>query len=319
MPGYKLFNKCRQGKKGDGLCTLVSSDCISCQIDNVNLTTEYIEYLCVELNCRTRNVILANVYRPPNSNVKASIKELQLLFDKLTKSYDSIIVCTDHNLDLVKSSTHSSTQDFLEMCIDMGLYPSITKPTRITHSSVTLIDNIFLSAHLHDNCSSTILLEDTSDHLPCLISVYDLRCDESASNVVVKRTLTDKVIHKIKTDLTEINWCQLFDNLGCDDAFDDFYDKLTCIIDSHAPLKCVNKKVITAQPWVSKGLAKCYKKQKKLYAKTLKRDTNNDIRKNYREYRSVLQKATRWAKRIYYSSKCKDFKKKYKKTLEFDQ
>ena len=99
MPGYQLFNKCRQGKKGGGLCTLVSSDCISCQIDNVNLTTEYIEYLCVELKCRTRNVILANVYRPPNSNVKASIKELQLLFGILTKSYDSVIVCTDHNMD----------------------------------------------------------------------------------------------------------------------------------------------------------------------------------------------------------------------------
>ena len=75
----------------------------------------------------------------------------------------------------------------------------------------------------------------------------------------------------------------------------------------------MNKKVNNAQPWVLKGLAKCYKTQKKLYAKTLKRDANNDITKSYREYRSVLQKATRWAKRNYYSLKCEDFKRNTKK------
>ena len=85
MPGYQLFIKCRQGKKGGGLCAIVFSECISHQIEDVNITTEHIEYLCVELRCKSRNVVLANVYRPPNSNVKASIKELQSIFGLLTK------------------------------------------------------------------------------------------------------------------------------------------------------------------------------------------------------------------------------------------
>ena len=49
---------------------------------------------------------------------------------------------------------------------DKNLLPMITRPTCITHSSATLIDNIFHSEKLYRFYESAIILDDMSDHLP---------------------------------------------------------------------------------------------------------------------------------------------------------
>ena len=79
-----------------------------------------------------------------------------------------LILGMDHNLDLLKSNNHSATQKCLDMLIDNGLLPTITRPTRITQQSATLIDNIFISEVLQCNFDSAILIHDMSDHLPTL-------------------------------------------------------------------------------------------------------------------------------------------------------
>ena len=52
--------------------------------------------------------------------------------------------------------------------IKAGLLPTITRLSRITQMSATLIDNIFISSNLYKNFDSALLLEDISDHLPVM-------------------------------------------------------------------------------------------------------------------------------------------------------
>ena len=47
----------------------------------------------------------------------------------------------DFNLDLLKHESHSITAHFNESLFAFGFLPMITKPTRITAHSMTLIDN----------------------------------------------------------------------------------------------------------------------------------------------------------------------------------
>ena len=51
------------------------------------------------------------------------------------------------------------------------MLPCITRPTRITKTTATLMDNIFMSNTLHTNFQSGIIITDLSDHLPsvCLL------------------------------------------------------------------------------------------------------------------------------------------------------
>ena len=58
---------------------------------------------------------------------------------------NGIVIGLDHNLDFLKAHSHSQTNDFIQYNLDSGMMPVITRPTRITKSSATLIDNIIIS------------------------------------------------------------------------------------------------------------------------------------------------------------------------------
>ena len=77
----------------------------------------------------------------------------------------------DHNMDLLKSEQNCNTKSFLDTILDKGLFPLITRPTQITKSSATLIDNLMVSQELYYNSLSRIIINDMSDHMPC-ISVF---------------------------------------------------------------------------------------------------------------------------------------------------
>ena len=69
---------------------------------------------------------------------------------------------------------HNNTQEFINTNYDSDLFPVITKPTRITHTSATLIDNIFLDSLLTGNITNRILIDDISNHLPTVTILENL-------------------------------------------------------------------------------------------------------------------------------------------------
>ena len=71
----------------------------------------------------------------------------------------------DFNIDILKHNTHNYTGTFLDYMYSCGLYPLITKPSRITDITATLIDNIF-TTELQFQVNSGLLITDISDHLP---------------------------------------------------------------------------------------------------------------------------------------------------------
>ena len=71
----------------------------------------------------------------------------------------------DFNIDLLQSVKNNSISSFIDHLYSMGLHPLITRPTRITCQSKTLIDNIFTS-DVTSHIQSGLLINDTSDHRP---------------------------------------------------------------------------------------------------------------------------------------------------------
>ena len=49
----------------------------------------------------------------------------------------------DYNINILNIATHSATADFVDSTYSYGFSPLIKRPTRITRSSATIIDNIF--------------------------------------------------------------------------------------------------------------------------------------------------------------------------------
>ncbi len=84
-------------------------------------------------------------------------------------NYKIVIIGSDHNFDYFKLDRHKNTEDLLNTFISSRLIPTITKPTRITHCSATLIDNIYVSSKTFTKIQSSILYYDISDHMPVLV------------------------------------------------------------------------------------------------------------------------------------------------------
>ena len=106
-------------------------------------------------------------------HLTANVEEFTIKFDEFLNQlnpnkYDMYIM-GDMNIDLLKYHCHQQTERYLDMIYSFNLLPVITKPTRITSHTATLIDHIYTNTI--NRLTSGIATVDISDHLPvfCLV------------------------------------------------------------------------------------------------------------------------------------------------------
>ena len=83
--------------------------------------------------------------------------------------YAEIVIGTDQNMDYMKVDSNTHVSDLLDVFITNGVLPTITRPTRINHTSATLIDNMYVKSNSYENVHSRILNSDMSDHFPVIV------------------------------------------------------------------------------------------------------------------------------------------------------
>ena len=129
----------------------------------------------MELKTNTNNILIVSSYRPPNSNPKKFMQEYKTVLAKLKElKQHELIVGMDHNFDLLKSASNNTTGKFLNLNVDRDLTPCITKPTRVTNKTATLIDNILTSTKLQYNYTPFVITDDLSDHYPSLVILNNI-------------------------------------------------------------------------------------------------------------------------------------------------
>ena len=200
-------------------------------------TKTQFECIFVELRQKgIKSIVVGSLYRPPNSNTKKFIDQYKNMLHKVDLEKKELILGMDHNLDLLKSNSHRNTQDFLDINIDNNLFPCVTHPMRITKSSATLIDNIFISQRLHKSFDSCIILHDISDHMPSIVNIHNTKHDIDEPLEFECRSLSKDRLHEINNLLLMTDWT----NLHKDDvniAFSEFQNRVENCIDKIAPLK----------------------------------------------------------------------------------
>lgn len=100
------------------------------------------ESITIEIELlRIKNGIICCVYRKPGSNIDPFITKMEILFS--TTNQKNTYICGDYNIDLLNPNRHKLTDDFIEIMHSMSLFPTKTKPTRITSHCTSLIDKSF--------------------------------------------------------------------------------------------------------------------------------------------------------------------------------
>ena len=218
---YTSYHSLRNNnKRGGGVSTYISKHISSKIITNATVNHEDIETLFVELEKNGKRIILGTVYRPPSACQLSFLNELNnilALFN--TPLYNDIIICGDFNYDLLKQVNCEQTTNFLNAMQSKSFVPIITKPTRVSPNSATLIYNIFMADPT--DIITGILISDLSDHFPVFLvkknvfttyfmpqaEIYRYRCVNESNSRKMRNVLTELIpsMNVLQQDIDSTN------------------------------------------------------------------------------------------------------------------
>ena len=263
----------------------------------------FIECLYVERHENHRCDLFICVYRPPRGNIHNFLNTFnEILVSAYNRKYSSIYVFGDFNVDILKSND-SSIFDFINLMFSFSLFPLITKPTRITDTTATLIDHIWAS-HIDSNISNFIIQTDNSDHYP-VVSQFKYAYPRKSHPVYInKRFLTQTALNNFGVEFLQVDWNYLSEISCSNDAYNAFYDKFNTLFQKHFPLRrvLVNMKQ-ERSPYITPALKKSIREKHRLERLSYK--WPQTFRDTYKQYRNKLTSVLRAAKNNYYKNQLK--------------
>ena len=153
------------------------------------------ESIFLEVMCGKTSTVVGEVCRIPNTNDDISIECYENVTSCLRPHAQNIILGTDENFHYLNLNDHRSTSYAFDTFISNGIVPCINRPTRVTHSSATLIEFIPKCQFFY-NCCSGILISHLSDHFPMIACVGSKPCAQTS-----KTTFTARFIGSNKLEL----------------------------------------------------------------------------------------------------------------------
>ena len=123
----------------------------------------------------------------------------------------------------------------------IGFLPLILQPTRITKSTMSIIDNIYTNTFTKESYSGNILIE-IADHLTQFVIV-----DNDISNLPItvkfKRDYSKYKDNSFIDDLSIQNWNRT-DSNNPNIRYKEFIVKIESCINRHSPLKNLIKRIL---------------------------------------------------------------------------
>ena len=138
-------------------------------------------------------------------------------------------------MDFLKSHVHGPTNDFIEEILDVGMLPTITRPTRITKSTATLIDNILIDHKRGEQYESYVIIDDISDHLPCLSIVKNMLINKHTKIKIESRDTREKNIKNLKIKLSQVDWDNILNTQDVNVMTENFRTRLCEEIEKYCP------------------------------------------------------------------------------------
>ena len=224
--------------------------------------------------------------------------------DRINKENKYCLLLGDFNIDLLKFDSHPGSEELTNTLGSFSFHPQILKPTRITHHSATLIDNIFFNSLEHHTISGNIL-SGITDHLPNFIIIN--KFSALPKNVkIYKRDYSNLDKDALASELSSIDWNEVFvsdsEATNVNTLFQSFYSRITEVIDKHVPVRKLTRKEIKSlsKPWVTFGIKTTIRVKQKLYEKYLKSGNTYYLTK-YKYYRNKVSSLIKHSKQEYYN------------------
>ena len=314
---YNHIEYHRKDRIGGGVALFIKENIDFLNREKLSIFDNDLESIFIEidkdqLNTK-QNVIIGSVYRPPGAEIKTFHEKLKLILEVVTRENKLCYLMGDYNIDLLNCQSHILTGDFFDLMSSYSFIPLISRPTRVTNNTATLIDNIFTNDHYNlAHSTQGILVTDISDHYPIFYINESIK--ETEKEIWInKRKYTNQNKTNFTSDLSSIDWIEICKDKNTNDSFEIFHKKLCELHDKHFPIVRLKKKYNNRKPWLSTGLRNSIRRKNKLYRKYRKITSvkNENI---YKEYRNKLNYCMRNAEKQYFFELLEKYKSNMKKS-----
>ncbi len=322
----------RASCKGGGLMTYVNNNiCSADDLEKIDLGLDVDgntigEFLFVKIkSCKKTNktVISGNVYRSPsNKNKSHFIDMYDKVLGKLVRHKGKqIIVSGDFNIDLIKYNSETCCQDLIDTASNHGFVQIISRPTRVTDHSATLIDHVYTNK-INSVVSSCVVTLDLSDHLATCVTVsLDSTYDRAQYNLPNRRDNSEQLEYrlyneanneKFKSFIEAEDWDALLtDDTDAESQYNKFIDIYSKHYDAAYPLN--TKRVrreherVNPKPWITSWLEDACDRKNNLFHDWAKGPTISK-RAKYDKMNLFCEKHIARAKNKYYKKYFNEYK-----------
>lgn len=263
-----------------------------------NLNTQNFESLHIDLTIGTDLLTLLPIYRPPRTNIKLFINELEENINQFHKKR-AMIVIGDMNIDIAKEKT-KTTRTYIDMMSSNGLQCMVNEVTREVKNKGTCIDHMFVRNNKSiTNAQSAVILTNISDHYSLFGCVGE---DDKQRNTNMNGNddsqgtenlhLQNEVINSYKVNklIKQTNWnINTNETQSCDKRFENIYNKFNEIyIKSKQNKKNIKKR--NDYPWLTEQILSYCEVRDKLYQRYQKSKNNSDKEIEYKIFNNKLNR-----------------------------
>ena len=275
-----------------GLLMYISNKLVYRRLEN--LQNPNIDSIWTEIRYKGANLIICNVYRPPNSNV-SFWDNLNISIETALDINKSLVIVGDLNDDLLNPNCHH-----LSNCMLLNnLHNVISEPTRVTDTTATLIDPIIISDSLKSLHDGIITVPtDISDHR-CTFMYFPL-------NDVLTTAVKRKVwfykrgdFDKLNVKILNTNW-DFINNSSTDVACLQFTELILKYMDECIPSKDVTIRP-NDKPWYNSDIRLYSRKRDRQKTKAVRTQKTDDWTK-YRHFRNKVNNLKKYAREQYFSN-----------------
>jgi endonuclease/exonuclease/phosphatase family metal-dependent hydrolase len=144
------------------------------------------ESIFTKIELSTNNyVIVGSCYRPGTKHPSFTVNEQFSQFSELLSNQlndilsleKPVYVFGDFNLDVLRYGKCSQVTEYIDFLFSVGMLQVITKPTRLSKNSASIIDHMLTNSPSYSD-ESLIVLSDISDHFP-IFSFIKGKCKTS--------------------------------------------------------------------------------------------------------------------------------------------
>ena len=311
--GYNSVHNFRTGRRGGGVSIFVKEYLNFDNIDALNISNNDFESAGLRLSFvnSDKPITIMGIYRPPGGNANDFIESLRVISSDNSFTSNDTIIAGDLNLCLLNEGHSGVTASFMNMMRENFFRPIITRPTRITRDTATLIDHIWVN--MTNPILSGVFYGDITDHLPVFCRINVPAVLEKQLVKVTFRNMNQQNRLDFRNKLQNVDWDNLFE--GSADSTEQVikYDNIIQHYNNQCfPLmtKTVTSKRIS-KPWITTALHKSINTKHKLFK--LVSNNNYDLQ-DYRRYCNTLNNLLRVARQNYYKHKFDTTKQDLKKT-----